>query len=157
MSPGAINVSTCDYWDLSVIGSDIATKETLALNNDLQSFGKTVRNSWVDAFVDSQVLLHSWNRRGSHSHSLVTALQCLFETTLNLNIDLHVHYIPSPENPADSPSRRLSFQDSKLSPAVWALVQNLYGGPEGHSIDLMARPSNIQTDLSGKPLPFFFF
>ena len=51
----------------SVIGSDIATKETLALNNALQSFGNTVRNSWVDAFVDSQVLLHSWNRRGSRS------------------------------------------------------------------------------------------
>ena len=138
LGPGAINVSTCDYWDLSVIGSDIATKETLALNNALQSFGNTVRNSWVDAFVDSQVLLHSWNRRGSRSHSLVTALKCLFETTLNLNIDLRVHYIPSPENPADSPSRRLSFQDSKLSPAMWALVQNLYGGPGGHSIDLMA-------------------
>lgn len=138
LGPSAINVSTCDYWDLSVIGSDIATKETLALNNALQSFGNTVRNSWVDAFVDSQVLLHSWNRRGSRSHSLVTALKCLFETTLNLKIDLRVHYIPSPENPADSPSRRPSFQDFKLSPAMWALVQNLYGGPGGHSIDLMA-------------------
>ena len=150
LSPGAINVSTCDYWDLSVIGSDIATKETLALNNALQSFGNTVRNSWVDAFVDSQVLLHSWNRRGSRSHSL-TALKCLFETFLNLNIDLRVHYIRSPENPANSPSLRLSFQDSKLLPAVWALLQNLYGGPEGQSIDLMARPSNVQTDLCSKP------
>ena len=65
LSPGAITVSTSDYWDSSVIGADIATKETLALNNALQSFGNTVRNSWVDAFVDSQVLLHSWNRRGS--------------------------------------------------------------------------------------------
>ncbi|CAH3157018.1 unnamed protein product [Porites lobata] len=70
LSPGAITVSTFDYWDSSVIGADIATKETLALNNALQSFGNTVRNSWVDAFVDSQVLLHSWNRRGSRSHSL---------------------------------------------------------------------------------------
>ena len=155
MSPGAITVSTSDYWDSSVIGADIATKETLALNNALQSFGNTVRNSWVDAFVDSQVLLHSWNRRGSRSHSLVTALKCLFQTTMHLNVDLHVYYVPGPENPADSPSRRLSFQDSRLSPKTWDLVQSLYGGPKGHSVDLMARASNVQTDLSGKPLPFF--
>ena len=155
LSPGAITVSTSDHWDSSVIGADIATKETLALNNALQSFGNTVRNSWVDAFVDSQVLLHSCNRRGSRSHSLVTALKCLFQTTMHLNVDLHVYYVPGPENPADSPSRRLSFQDSRLSPKTWDLVQILYGGPKGHSVDLMARASNVQTDLSGKPLPFF--
>ena len=77
MSPSTFNVSTCDYWDPCVVGAGIATKETLALNNVLQSFGNTVRNSW-DAFVDSQDLLHSWNRRGSRSHSLVTALKCTF-------------------------------------------------------------------------------
>ena len=138
LSPGAITVSTSDYWDSSVIGADIATKETLALNNALQSFGNTVRNSWVDAFVDSQVLLHSWNKRGSRSHSLVTALKNLFQTTMHLNVDLHVYYVPGPENPADSPSRRLSFQDSRLSPKTWDMVQSLYGGPKGHSVDLMA-------------------
>ena len=85
----------------------------------------------------------------------MTPLKCLFETTLNLNTDLHVHYVlVLHENPADSPSRRLSFQDSKLSPTTWVLVQNLYGGPKGPSIDLMARACNVQTDLSGKPLPF---
>ena len=76
LNPGAITVSTSDYWDSSVIRADIAAKETLALNNALQSFGNTVRNYWVDAFVDSQVLLHSWNTHGSRSHSLVTALKC---------------------------------------------------------------------------------
>ena len=155
LSPGAININICDYWEPRVIGADIATKETLALNNVLQSFGDTVRNSWVDAFVDSQVLLHSWTRRGSRSHSLVDALKCLFETTMNLNVDLHVHFVPSPENPADPPSRLLSFQDSKLSPATWGMVQDLYGGPKGPSVDLMARTSNVQSDLSRNPLPFF--
>ena len=71
---------------------------------------------------------------------------------MSLNIDLHVHFVPGP---ADSPSRRLSFQDSKLSPAMWGLLQDLYGCPKGHSIDLMAGASNVQTDLSGNPLPLF--
>lgn len=68
LSPGAINIGACDYWDPCVVGADIATKESLALNNVLQSFRNTVRNSWVDPFAESQVLLHSWNRRGSRSH-----------------------------------------------------------------------------------------
>ena len=136
LSPGGITVRTSDYWNPSVIGADIATKETLALNNALHSFGNTVRNSWVDAFVHSQVLLHSWNRRGSRSHSLVTALKCLFPTTMHLNVNLHVYYVPGPENPADSPSRRLSFQDSRLSPETWDLVQSLYGGPKRSSLIL---------------------
>ena len=72
LSPSAINIIPCDYWDPCVVWADIAPKETLALTNVLQSFRNTVRNSWVDAFVDSQVLLHSWNRRGSYSHSLVS-------------------------------------------------------------------------------------
>ena len=82
LSPDAININTCDYWEPRNIGADIATEDTLALKNVLQSLGSNIRNSWVDAFVDSQVLLRSWNRRGSRSHSLVTALKCLFETTM---------------------------------------------------------------------------
>ena len=35
LSLGAITVRTCDCWDSSVIGADIATKETLPLNNAL--------------------------------------------------------------------------------------------------------------------------
>ena len=34
------------------------------------------------------------------------------------------------------------------------VVQELYGGQDGHSVDLMARPSNAQSDLSGAQLPF---
>ena len=38
---------------------------------------------------------------------------------------------------------------------VLVVVQELYGGEDGHSVDLMARPSNAQSDLSGAQLPFF--
>ena len=34
------------------------------------------------------------------------------------------------------------------------VVQELYGGQDGHSVDLMARLSNAQSDLSGAQLPF---
>lgn len=50
-----------DYWDTSTIQADSATEETLALNNVLESFAETIKNSWVDAFVDSMALIRSWN------------------------------------------------------------------------------------------------
>lgn len=63
--------------------------------------------------------------------------------------------MPSSQNQADSPSRRLSLQDAKLCPSPWMVVQELYGDENGHSVDLMALPSNAQSDLSGAQLPFF--
>ena len=43
----------------SAIQADIATEETLALNNVLKSFADSIKNSWVDAFVGSMVLVRS--------------------------------------------------------------------------------------------------
>lgn len=53
------------------------------------------------------------------------------------------------------PSRALFLQHSKLSKKAWALVQERFGGSSGHSADLMALPSNVQSHHLGSPLPFF--
>ena len=155
LSQGVLNANIHDYWDESTMPRDITAKETLALGNVIYAFADRIRNSWVDAFVDSQVLIRAWNSQRSRSHTLTAALKTLFQAIMDLNIDLHLYYVTSHENPADAPSRRLSLQDSKLAPALWSLVQRLYGGIKGHSIDLMARPSNVQSSLTGHPLPFF--
>ena len=103
LSLNAIEVNVYDYWHASVLQTDIATKETLALNNVLESFADSIKNSWVDAFVDSMVLVRSWTRRGSRSHSLSDALNKLFSTMTKLNIELHLTFVPSFHNQADPP------------------------------------------------------
>jgi hypothetical protein len=45
--------------------------------------------------------------------------------------------------------------DCALTPRVWSVVQSVFGGPEGHTCDLMATDSNVQCDLQGHPLPHF--
>ena len=100
-------------------------------------------------------LICSWNRQGSRSQSLSGALKKLFNTKTKLNVDLHLTFVPSSQNQADSPSPCLSLQDTELCPSLWMVVQELYGGQDGQSVDLMARPSNAQSDLSGARLPFF--
>ena len=140
LSPNAIEVNVYDYWDASAIQADIATKETLALNNVLESFADSIKSAWVDAFVDSMVLVRLWTRQSSRFHSLSDTSKKLFSTMTKLNIDLHLTFVPSFQNQADPPSRRLTLQDAKLCPSLWIVVQELYGGEDGH--------------LSGAQLPF---
>ena len=66
-------------------------------------------------------------------------------------------YIPSEENPADKPSRKLSPADCKLSFELWTILQEHpdFGGSSGHSVDLMALDSNAQAGKDGRPLPHF--
>ena len=59
----------------------------------------------------------------------------------------------SGKNRADAPSRRLSVSDSTLSRSAWQRVQDAFGGPRGHTIDLMALDSNAQSDCNGRRLP----
>ena len=64
-------------------------------------------------------------------------------------------YIPSKENERDAPSCRLTTLDCKLHPKLWKRVQQEFGGPKGHTYDLMALDSNAMTDQDGSLLPHF--
>jgi len=74
---------------------------------------------------------------------------------MDLNILLHMLYVPSQQNPADAPSRRLSFLGYTLTSEIWNEVQLRFGGEEGHSCDLMALDSNAMSNRLGCPLPHF--
>ena len=146
---------TSDYWSEPELACDIATKEAMAINRVLHAFKSYLINARVDVLVDNQAVIHAWNNQGSRSSPLNNALKTLFNTSIELNVLLCLSYVPTKDNPADKPSRRLSISDSKLTPALWQKVQQECGGDTGHSCDLMALDSNVMTDLSGSPLPHF--
>ena len=151
--PNCVDIS--DYWMSAEQGYDIATKEALALNKVLLSLSDALRTAWVDAHVDNQAVIHAWQKQGCRSVALNSATKQLFFTTMRLNLSLHLFYVPSSENPADAPSRRMSSVENKLHPTLWDVVQSEFGGSEGHTVDLMALDSNAMTDLSGVPLSHF--
>jgi len=86
--------------------------------------------------------------------SLNDAIKKLFFTTAKLNIS-HLSFIPTSENEADAPSRRLTTLDCKLRPDKWAKVQEEFGGLRGYTRDLKALDSDVMTDRDGSPLPQF--
>ena len=155
LSPNVVSTSISDYWPAPLKDMDIATKESLALANVLAAFSQTICNSRVDVFTDSMALIRSWEKQGSRSPSLFNALKQIFSHSFSFNIHLKLYFIPSSQNLADNPSRRLSPADSHLSLQYWRRLQVLFGAPHGHSVDLMAVPSNVQTNETGQPLPFF--
>lgn len=64
-------------------------------------------------------------------------------------------HVLSHENSATAPSRRLSPLDCQLSEESRKVVQEQFGGPAGHTCDLMALDSNVMKDIHGNPLAHF--
>ena len=143
------------YWTPQERQLDISTREALALEKVISSFSNSLRNARVDAHVDNQAVVNAWKNQSGRSPTLLRAIKSLFFTVTSFNIYLNLLFVPSAQNPADVSSRRLSRSDSTLHPAVWCKVQSEFGGPTGHSCDLMALDSNVMHDLDGKPLPHF--
>lgn len=148
-------LQTSDYWTPDEMLWNIATKEATAIERVLRAFSAQVQNSRVDVLVDNQAVIQAWNNQGGRCSSLNRAMKNLFLITTQLNVLLHLSYVPSNKNPADPPSRRLSMLDCTLTSAMWDTIQYDCGGDSGHSCDLIALDSNVMTDLSRLPLPHF--
>lgn len=140
------------HWDLAELDLPIIVKEALALLFVLRRVAHLVSNARVDCFVDNAPLIACWNKDGSRNARINRVLKEIFHLTLSANLQVILHFVPSQENPADSPSRIPSDRDCMLSPPSWQIIQRSFGP---HSIDLMASSYNVQKDLSGRALPFF--
>ena len=139
-------------WSREDRATSIKIREALALRNTLHVLSAQVQNARVDCYVDNQALVHVWQNGSSRSWELNHVLKEIFDITLNANLYLQLHYIPSADNPADYPSRLLSDLDCMLSPTAWMHVETVFGP---HTIDLMAVTANVQLDQQGRPLKFY--
>ena len=130
----------------------IHIKEAQALLVSLQSLAGNLKNQGGDAWVDNQAVVHSWNLEGPKDPGLIKIMKEIFTLRGALNIELKVSYLPTKENPADVPLRKLCGSDSMLSRSSWERVQNLFGP---HTFDLMSLDSNVMASESGAPLNHF--
>ena len=145
-----------DFWNDQERLLNISTKETLALVNALKALPSDIRDCRVDALVDSKVLIDTWEVQGSKkSRKLTSVTKKLFFVLSSRNIQISLTHVPSSENSADGPSRRLSRLDSRLPREAWERVEKVFGGPGRHSFDLMALYSNVMLGRNGSPLPHF--
>ena len=105
--PGKSPLETRGYWDTTERKLPIIVKESLALLRTLENLLHTHSNTRIDAFVDNKALLASWDNQVSKSPVISSVMKSIFQFVFKRNILLSLHYVPSKENPADSPSRTL--------------------------------------------------
>ncbi len=144
------NQEMSDFWPRGD-SRPIHVKEAEALKLALVSIKDQIQDSRVDAYVDNTALLHAWGRQGCKDIHMARVLKSIFEVVSKYNVDLNLHYVPSGENPADAPSRRLSWSDAMLAPHTWTQVESCFGP---HSVDLMATDANVMR-RDGFPLKHY--
>ena len=140
------------YWDVSERQLPISARESLALLRVLENLPAEYANARLDVLSDSQVLIGSWERQVSACETSSDILKRIFEVSSSKNLDINLFFVPSKENLADKPSRAMSDLDATLARDVWLRIDHSFGP---HTIDLMALPSNVMQDRSGRPLRFF--
>ena len=133
-------VELADYWETGD-SHPIHLKEAEALLATLWSVKDRIAGHRVDAFVDNMAVVWAWERQGCRDLELARIMKVLFSLVSSLNVDLHLIYIKSEENPADLPSRTLSWADSMLSEEAWGKLEKRFGP---HSVDLMATDMNAR-------------
>jgi hypothetical protein len=149
---GAVGQALSDFWPTGDV-RPIHLKETHALIKAIESLADRLANHRLDVYVDNMAFMGAWNRQGSRDPLLAELLKQLFQLTCSLNIDLKLQYIASAVNPADAPSRLLTWSDAMLAPHVWQLVEKAYGP---HTVDMMALDSNVMVSTKdGQPLQHF--
>ncbi|EDO30749.1 predicted protein [Nematostella vectensis] len=149
--PSQADIQTRGYWNEAEWQQPIAEKEALALLFTLENLLCHYTNVRV-VYTDNKVLLGAWQRQVSKSAEISSIIKRLFAFTFAKNLALVLYFVPSRNNPADSPSRVLSDLDCTLSAQTWRSIDIAFGP---HSIDLMALPSNVMHDHAGRPLRFF--
>ena len=105
---------------------------------------------WHGFYFVFRTLPFGWKASTFIYHKL--GLKDIFDCCREFNFSLDVHYVPSSENPADIPSRKVSDIDCMLSERAWEPVERLFGP---HTFDLMSLDSNCQRDGEGRCLPHF--
>ena len=68
-----------------------------------------IKGHRVDAHVDNMVVVQAWGSKGCKDIALARILKSIFTVITELNADLSIRYIPSAQNPADAPSRSISW------------------------------------------------
>ncbi|KAK3739966.1 hypothetical protein QZH41_000924 [Actinostola sp. cb2023] len=139
-------MESSDFFNEGLSKMDIAAKESYGLLYTLQSFMSHLCNSREVAQVDSRVLLAAMNNEGCKNHEVNNAMK-----KLHTLVQSGIHVSPKPGR---CPPRRISDEDVKLSPRLYHMIDQRYGGQRGHTIDHMALDSNAQKSVE-KTLPHY--
>ncbi|KAJ8315034.1 hypothetical protein KUTeg_007184 [Tegillarca granosa] len=131
---------------------NLVTFGAKAIVNALSAAKGPVKNSRIDIYCDNMAVVGAWNNHGASDPALNKILKEILVISQESNIDLHLFYFSTKDNPADIESRRISMQDVKLADEKWKIGQCMF---IPHTVDLMAIDSNVMLDKNFNPLKLY--
>lgn len=88
LQEGKTKTETRGYWDTQERSLPITAKETLALLYTLQNLAGNLHITRIDVFVDSKVLVATWEKQVSKSPVILLAMKSLFKFCAARNLGL---------------------------------------------------------------------
>ncbi|KAK3105648.1 hypothetical protein FSP39_002589 [Pinctada imbricata] len=146
------NVTFSDFWSPSEYGDNIMIKEAKALLNALKSVHSRIRNTRLCVNVDNQAVVEAWKNQYSTNDMLNSILKEIYKMVMEVQCLLTLVYIPSEDNSADEPSRKLSKNDCKITRRVWYFIETHFGP---HNVDMFSLDSNAMISMDGHTLKHF--
>ena len=140
-----------DFWQ-SGDSRPIHVKEADAVLQCLTAIENEVQDARIDLFCDNTAVVYAWQNQGCRDPMLNNVLKKIFQLVCDKIMHLLLKYIHTSNNPADAPSRSISFTDCMLQENIWARIDNAFGP---HTVDLMATDSNVMHSQTGAPLRHF--
>ena len=141
-----------DFWSPQEATDIIMVKEAAALLKALYSVNDKIRNARVSVYIDNFAVVDAWKKQYSKNRRLNEIFKQIFHFVMETQCFISLTYVPSKENDADAPSRKLSKSDCTITKRVWAYLEYRFGP---HDIDMFALDSNVMRDIDGKPLKHF--
>lgn len=137
-------VTGADRWGPSTAHRHINAKELQAVELALRLHLPQLQGRRVLLLSDNTTVCHILNTGTTRSQDLLPDLRRVWELLLDHNIDLHPRYIPTDENPADAPSRKVDAYGQQLRPDLFQALQQRWGP---YTIDRFADSANTQLPL----------
>jgi hypothetical protein len=150
-------VTTAGVWGEEYANKHIQLKEAIAFQLGVEhlvhQYGPQLSGKTVCCQIDNQAVLAIMKRKGTGKVPLITEIgKKLFYLQQALDFTLHIEYVPSRENLADSLTRQNAWLDISMDRQAFLKVWENYGP---FKWDLMASAANVMKDFHGNPLLFF--
>ena len=104
-----IGMEMGDFWQRDDM-RPIHVKEADAVLQCLRAIGDEAQDTRMDLFCDNSAVVSAWQNQGCRDPMLNNVLKEIFQYVCAKNVQLVLKYIPTKDNPADSPSRSVVYR-----------------------------------------------
>ena len=111
-----------DFWSPEEGDEIIMFKEAMALFKALASLKDVIKSTRLCVSVDKAVV-EAWKNQYSKNPKVNCVFKQIFQLIMEVKCILTLSYVPSADNIADEPSRKLSKSDCTITKRTWALVE----------------------------------